>query len=68
MRYLPFVLALLLSATAARTDSPIDLLKPCSTIPGCVNNWGPFRAARVSLNRPARGKPRLLNGTSMLPQ
>ena len=35
--------ALLLGATAAaRADSLADLRLPSSTVPGCVNHWGPF--------------------------
>jgi type IV secretory pathway TraG/TraD family ATPase VirD4 len=49
MRCLLLALALLLSAAVARepapaaaADSLADLRQPSSTIPGCVNDWGPL--------------------------
>jgi hypothetical protein len=49
MRCLLLVLALLLSAAVAREPAPAasgdslaDLKQPSSTIPGCVNDWGPL--------------------------
>lgn len=35
-------LTLLLGMTTARADSLADLHRPSSTIPGCVNDWGPL--------------------------
>jgi hypothetical protein len=36
------VFALLLTAAVVRADSLADLRQPSSTIPGCVNDWGPL--------------------------
>jgi hypothetical protein len=40
--------ALLLSITSARADSLADQRRPSSTIPGCVNDWGPLGTGSVA--------------------
>jgi hypothetical protein len=42
MRRLLLILALLACAISAHADTLADLRKPSSTIPGCVNDWGPL--------------------------
>jgi hypothetical protein len=43
MSFLALLVAVLLvCATAAHADSLADLRQPSSTIPGCVNDWGPL--------------------------
>lgn len=54
-RWLP-VLTLLLCATAAQADSLADLSKPSSTIPGCVNDWGPLGTGAGVITPTCEGK------------
>jgi type IV secretory pathway TraG/TraD family ATPase VirD4 len=50
------VLALLLSAAAARADTLADLQKPASTITGCVNHWGPIGTGAGVVEPTCEGK------------
>jgi hypothetical protein len=49
--------ALLLGASiAARGDSPADLSRPSSTVPGCLNDWGPLGTASCIAQPTCEGK------------
>jgi hypothetical protein len=57
MRCLALLAAALLAvATATRADSLADLRQPSSTIPGCVNDWGPLGTGSGVVEPTCEGK------------